>query len=207
MKKPFIWGHRGACAYETDNTIESFKLAIEKGADGIESDVHITKDNVLIFYHDDRIEYNSKMISPSSLTFEQIQSISLKNDRKVPAVKEVFAYFKDKKNLQGGPIKYSLDLKTLKMGIPLIQLAEEIGIAEHVELTPNDNYPTFWKYVSQYRSISSNIQIVDSAHFEMEWLKKLFRKMYYQNWEKFHKFGLKARHLKADRTDRGYRNG
>ena len=140
------------------------------------------------------------MISPSSLTFEQIQSISLKNDRKVPAVKEVFAYFKDKKNLQGGPIKYSLDLKTLKMGIPLIQLAEEIGIAEHVELTPNDNYPTFWKYVSQYRSISSNIQIVDSAHFEMEWLKKLFRKMYYQNWEKFHKFGLKAVNLKADRA-------
>ena len=107
MKKPFIWGHRGACAYETDNTIESFKLAIEKGADGIESDVHITKDNVLIFYHDDRIEYNSKMISPSSLTFEQIQSISLKNDRKVRR-KEVFAYFKDKKNYKVDDITASM---------------------------------------------------------------------------------------------------
>lgn len=200
MKTPLIWAHRGASGYETDNTMEAFKLAIEMGADGLESDVHITKDNHLIFFHDDTVEYQGKQISPSSLTLEQLRSITLKNNRNIPTVAEVFEYFKQKTTIQGEPIRYSLDLKTLDMGYPLVELAEKIGIAKKVELTPNDNYPSFWKYVERYRKLSANIQIVDSAHFEMEPFKRLFRKMYYQNWDKFHKFRLKGVNLKAARA-------
>ena len=39
-----IFGHRGASAYAPENTIESFRLAAEMGADGVELDVQVTRD-------------------------------------------------------------------------------------------------------------------------------------------------------------------
>ena len=170
------------------------------GADGIESDVHLSKEKIPIFFHDDKVEFQGRVVTPSSLTLKKLRSINLKNERKIPTVEEVFHYFKNKTTEQGEPIRYSLDLKTLDMGFQVIKLAEEIGIAEFVELTPNDNYLTFWKYIAEFRKQSNKIQIVDSAHFDFEWLKKLFGKMYYQNWEKFREFGLKGVNLKADRA-------
>lgn len=42
-----IIGHKGACAYAPENTLESFKLALDMGADAIELDVHLSKDVIL----------------------------------------------------------------------------------------------------------------------------------------------------------------
>ena len=50
--KIIILGHRGAPVYERENTISSFKKAIELGADGIELDLQKSKDNYLFIYHD-----------------------------------------------------------------------------------------------------------------------------------------------------------
>jgi glycerophosphoryl diester phosphodiesterase len=45
-------GHRGAKTYAPENTLASFKKAIEIGVDTIESDVRKTKDNQLVVIHD-----------------------------------------------------------------------------------------------------------------------------------------------------------
>lgn len=50
-----IWAHRGASAYAPENTLESFKLAIEMQADGIELDAHLTADKQLAVSHDGNI--------------------------------------------------------------------------------------------------------------------------------------------------------
>lgn len=47
-----IVGHRGASAYEPENTIPSFELAKDLGADYIELDIHMTKDGELVIMHD-----------------------------------------------------------------------------------------------------------------------------------------------------------
>ena len=47
-----IWGHRGASAYAPENTLASFRLAREMGADGVECDVQFTKDRKVIVMHD-----------------------------------------------------------------------------------------------------------------------------------------------------------
>ena len=49
-------GHRGAKAYETENTLESFRKAIELGANAIELDVRISGDSKLIVIHDDNLK-------------------------------------------------------------------------------------------------------------------------------------------------------
>ncbi|MEM5810724.1 MAG: glycerophosphodiester phosphodiesterase, partial [Candidatus Aenigmatarchaeota archaeon] len=48
-------GHRGARAYEPENTLRSFKKAIELGANAIEFDVRETKDKKLVVIHDENI--------------------------------------------------------------------------------------------------------------------------------------------------------
>jgi glycerophosphoryl diester phosphodiesterase len=55
-----IIGHRGSPAEEPENTIISFEKAIEQGANAIETDLCITKDNRVVLWHDwDPNETNS----------------------------------------------------------------------------------------------------------------------------------------------------
>lgn len=49
---PLVLGHRGACGYRPENTLESFELAIAQGADGVECDLVPTKDGQLIIRHE-----------------------------------------------------------------------------------------------------------------------------------------------------------
>jgi glycerophosphoryl diester phosphodiesterase len=44
--------HRGASADAPENTLEAFGLAVEQGADMIETDLHLTRDGVIILRHD-----------------------------------------------------------------------------------------------------------------------------------------------------------
>jgi len=54
--KPKIIGHRGFSALYPENTMLSFKKAIEYGADGVELDVRCTKDAKVIVVHDESID-------------------------------------------------------------------------------------------------------------------------------------------------------
>lgn len=56
MKLPKVIGHRGACGYAPENTIESIRTAAELGATWVEIDVKLTKDSVPIIFHDDTLE-------------------------------------------------------------------------------------------------------------------------------------------------------
>jgi glycerophosphoryl diester phosphodiesterase len=50
-----VHGHRGARAMRPENTIPAFEYAIQIGADVLEMDVAVTKDNVLVISHDPHI--------------------------------------------------------------------------------------------------------------------------------------------------------
>lgn len=59
MKKPLIWGHRGASGYAPENTLASFQLAADQKADGIELDIQLTKDRQIVVIHDEWIDRTS----------------------------------------------------------------------------------------------------------------------------------------------------
>ena len=67
--KPIVIGHRGAAGEAPENTLASFALALEQGAEGIELDVHITKDGEIVVCHDatlDRTTNGSGLICDHS---------------------------------------------------------------------------------------------------------------------------------------------
>jgi len=47
-----LWGHRGAPAELPENTLASFRRALERGANALELDVHLTSDGVPVVSHD-----------------------------------------------------------------------------------------------------------------------------------------------------------
>ena len=51
-----IFGHRGFSGKYPENTLLAFSKAIELGVDGIETDVHFSKDKELVIIHDERVD-------------------------------------------------------------------------------------------------------------------------------------------------------
>lgn len=51
-----VWAHRGASGYAPENTMPAFELALEQDADGIELDVHLTRDDEVVVIHDETLE-------------------------------------------------------------------------------------------------------------------------------------------------------
>ncbi|ENK1242898.1 glycerophosphodiester phosphodiesterase [Clostridium sporogenes] len=56
MKHTKILAHRGASAYAPENTMVAFKKAIDMNADGIELDVHLSKDGHIVIIHDEKVD-------------------------------------------------------------------------------------------------------------------------------------------------------
>jgi glycerophosphoryl diester phosphodiesterase len=49
---PLIFGHRGASASATENTLAAYSLAVAQDADGIELDIRLTADGAMVLHHD-----------------------------------------------------------------------------------------------------------------------------------------------------------
>jgi len=56
---PQVVAHRGASAAEAEHTLAAYRRAIDDGADGLECDVRLTRDGVLVCVHDRRIDRTS----------------------------------------------------------------------------------------------------------------------------------------------------
>jgi glycerophosphoryl diester phosphodiesterase len=92
-----ICAHRGANKTHPENTLTAFKEAIRLGAQMIEFDVQLTKDNKLIIMHDETVDRTTNGSGKvSQLTFKDIRKLDAgtwKSDKfageKVPTLQEV----------------------------------------------------------------------------------------------------------------------
>lgn len=56
LPRPVIFAHRGASAHAPENTISSFTLAQEQGADAIELDAKLSADGEVVVFHDPTLD-------------------------------------------------------------------------------------------------------------------------------------------------------
>ena len=86
-------GHRGARAYEPENTLRSFQRAIEIGVDAVELDVRKTKDNELVVLHNADVNKTTNGSgSVNELTLEEIKRLVIEKDEKVPTLNEALDF-------------------------------------------------------------------------------------------------------------------
>ncbi|RMF10403.1 MAG: glycerophosphodiester phosphodiesterase [Candidatus Neomarinimicrobiota bacterium] len=56
FRRPLVFGHRGSPRYAPENTLEAYRAALERGADGVEIDVIATRDGEIICSHNFDLE-------------------------------------------------------------------------------------------------------------------------------------------------------
>ncbi|GAE91288.1 glycerophosphoryl diester phosphodiesterase [Gracilibacillus boraciitolerans JCM 21714] len=118
-----IYAHRGASKQAPENTMAAFDLAYDQGANGIETDVQLTKDGIPVLIHDetaDRTTNGTGYIK--DLTYQELQSLDagswkspVYSDSKIPALDELLAWNKDK------DLKLNIELKNNLISYPDIE--------------------------------------------------------------------------------------
>eukprot|EP00033_Pygsuia_biforma_P000296 GCRY01000363.1.p1 GENE.GCRY01000363.1~~GCRY01000363.1.p1 ORF type:complete len:434 (+),score=94.77 GCRY01000363.1:65-1366(+) len=70
---PMVIGHRGTRFNAPENTLPAFKFAIGVGADGIETDLQLTKDGVIVLCHDSSLKRTTNCTGQiSDYTYEEL---------------------------------------------------------------------------------------------------------------------------------------
>jgi glycerophosphoryl diester phosphodiesterase len=119
-------GHRGARAYEPENTLRSYKKALEIGVDAVELDVRKTKDNQLVVIHDADVKRTTDGKGlVSELTLKQIKEYSTEKGEKIPTLKEALDFL-DKK------VKILIELKEEGVEEKVLSAVRENGLQKNV---------------------------------------------------------------------------
>ncbi|MBO3753602.1 MAG: glycerophosphodiester phosphodiesterase [Candidatus Brockarchaeota archaeon] len=98
-------GHRGAKFYEPENTLRSFRKALELGVDAVELDVRRTRDGELVVIHDAGVERttNGKGLV-RELTLKEIRRLDAGKGEKIPTLEEALDFL-------DGKVKILIELK------------------------------------------------------------------------------------------------
>ena len=93
-----VIGHRGAPSLKHENTLDSFKIALEHNVDGIELDVQLSQDNKLVIFHDfHTYSLNNKHDLIKNKSFFELQQLS--SQFTIVTLEDVLKIFPLKKEL------------------------------------------------------------------------------------------------------------
>lgn len=99
--KPLVWAHRGASGYAPENTLAAFEKAVELGADGVELDIQLTKDDEIVVIHDEKIDRTSDGEGwVKDYTLEELRGFNYNRTKPeyehadIPTMREVFELLK-----------------------------------------------------------------------------------------------------------------
>jgi glycerophosphoryl diester phosphodiesterase len=96
--KPYVMAHRGNKAHCPENTIASFRRAIDEGADILETDLHLSADGVFMCIHDGTVDRTTNGHGEvASMTLAELKALSAWDsrpgfeDERIPTLSEVAA--------------------------------------------------------------------------------------------------------------------
>lgn len=185
-------GHRGARAYEPENTLSSFKRAIELGVDAVELDVRRTKDNEIVVIHNSDVDKTTDGSgSVSDFTLEEIKKFVTEKGEQIPTLEEVL-------ELVGKRIKILVEVKETGIEEKVLGLIREKGLMENVIIVSfhedalrkvrelDDKVATGLIYVRHKNPIQAALTL------KAEYLLPLYRFTHSANVRKAHEKGLKV---------------
>lgn len=135
MNKFVIYAHRGASEYYPENTLSSFAAGVDMGADGIETDVQISKDGVLMIYHDDTMEEKTGFKgSICDYTYEELREARVKNEKY--GREDCLMTFEDfLKYFAWRDLAFAIELKVTGIAAPVIDMMRKYNVLEKSIIT------------------------------------------------------------------------
>jgi glycerophosphoryl diester phosphodiesterase len=90
VANPLIIAHRGASAEKPENTLAAFRRALALEVDGIELDVHVTRDGVPVVFHDDRLyRLTGSRGRITGKTWAELRPLSVQGREPIPRLTDV----------------------------------------------------------------------------------------------------------------------
>ncbi|WP_058307518.1 glycerophosphodiester phosphodiesterase [Gracilibacillus massiliensis] len=118
-----IYAHRGASKQAPENTMPAFELGYKQGADGIETDVQLTKDGIPVLIHDETVNRTTNGTGfIKDLTYQELSALDAGSwksdtysDTRIPTLDDLLAWNKEKN------LKLNLELKNNIISYPSIE--------------------------------------------------------------------------------------
>jgi glycerophosphoryl diester phosphodiesterase len=89
-RRPLVIAHRGASVEQPENTFAAFRRALALGVDGIELDVHVTRDGVPFVYHDPNFQrLNGCRRRVTHATWRELRSLRIGGAEPIPRLSAV----------------------------------------------------------------------------------------------------------------------
>jgi len=184
-------GHRGARAYAPENTLRSFKKALEIGVDAVELDVRKTRDNQIVVIHDADVKRTTNGEGlVSELTLREIQSFSSEGE-KIPTLEETLDFL-------GKKVKVFIELKEVGIEEQVISIIRHKGLEKNVVIVSfledalkkvrelDKDVETGLIYAKHKNPIKAALEL------KAQYLLALYRFIHTANVEKAHQNGLKV---------------
>lgn len=112
---PIAFAHRGGAGDEPENTMPAFQRAIDLGYRYMETDVHATKDGVLLAFHDDDLQRTCGVVGRiSELSYDEVRRARVAGREPIPLMSELLSSWP--------PARFNIDCKADNAIEPLIEL-------------------------------------------------------------------------------------
>ena len=146
MKQVKVFGHRGASCRAPENTLPAFAQAMQEGADGIELDVHLSRDGELVVIHDEKLDRTTHAKGlVCEHTLAELREICADNgmpgfpEARIPTLREVLELVRPSQmqvniEIKTGILWYKgIEQKTL-------ELVREMGMQDRVVYSSFNHY-------------------------------------------------------------------
>jgi glycerophosphoryl diester phosphodiesterase len=90
--RPLVFAHRGGSALAPENTIRAFDNGVALGADGLELDVHLSRDGIVVVHHDRLLDRTTALRGPIAWR----DAAELRR-AEVPSLAEVLGRYRDRR--------------------------------------------------------------------------------------------------------------
>lgn len=105
--RSLIYGHRGIPVKFPENSLAGFAYAVSQHVDGLEFDVHLTRDQVPVIMHDEKIDRTTDGTGAiADYTFKALRQFHLANGEPVPSLAEFLDL------VSGEKVHLNLEFKT-----------------------------------------------------------------------------------------------
>lgn len=130
------YAHRGASEYAPENTMFAFKMGVDMGANGIETDIQLSKDGKPVLFHDRSIErVTGGTGSVSDYTYEELLTFRAKKNGFEDVIPLLHDFLEE---YAGKGLKLALELKQKGTAFPTALMVKEFGAESDVVITSFD---------------------------------------------------------------------
>ncbi|HET7327210.1 MAG TPA: glycerophosphodiester phosphodiesterase [Nocardioidaceae bacterium] len=126
---PLALAHRGGATDEDglalENSRQAFQAAVALGYRYLETDVHVTRDGVLVSFHDETLDRTTNHTGQiGELPYAQVRAALIAGREPIPTLAELLAAWPD--------VRWNIDIKSESAIAPLVTLLREADALDRV---------------------------------------------------------------------------